>query len=210
LKLIEVRDLPLDGLKIIRFGRFPDERGYFTEHYRKSDILTAVDPSMPEFVQCNESYSRAGTIRGLHFQWNPYMGKMVRTLIGRMFDIALDVRLGSPTFGKAIAYEMPARREGEFDEWIWLPPGFAHGNLYPEDSLIEYMCTGEYSPGNEGTISPFASDIDWSLCGDGFRSLFSETASTTRLVTDKDRHGLSVAAWAEGTSAKLFVFPMPK
>ena len=206
MKLLEVRDLPLEGVKVIRFGRFPDDRGYFTEHYRKSDILAAVDPAMPEFVQCNESYSRAGTIRGLHFQWNPYMGKMVRTLMGRMFDIALDVRKGSPTFGKAVAYEMPSRRTGDFDEWIWLPPGFAHGNVYTEDSLIEYMCTGEYSPGNEGTISPFAADIDWSLCDDGFRREFGEIARATTLVTDKDRNGLSVAGWAESAASQLFLY----
>ena len=205
MKLLEVRDLPLEGVKVVRFGRFLDDRGYFTEHYRKSDILAAVDPSMPEFVQCNESYSRAGTVRGLHFQWDPNMGKMVRTLSGRMIDFALDVRKGSPTFGKAIGYEMPARRDADFDEWIWLPPGFAHGNVYPEESLIEYMCTGEYAPGHEGTISPFAPDIDWSLCPPEIKATFDRVAATTKLVTDKDRNGLTVAQWLAGPESDNFI-----
>jgi dTDP-4-dehydrorhamnose 3,5-epimerase len=206
LKVIEVKDLALEGVKVLRFGRFLDQRGYFTEHYRKSEILAALDPTLPEFVQCNESYSRAGTVRGLHFQWNPNMGKLVRTLSGRMIDFALDVRKGSPTFGKAIGYEMPARRDGDFDEWIWLPPGFAHGNVYPEESLIEYMCTGEYAPGNEGTISPFAPDIDWSLCAPDVKRTLDGIASVTSLVTEKDRNGMTVAEWLASPNSGHFVY----
>ena len=166
MKILEVRTLPVPEIKVIRFGRFRDERGYFTEPYRRSD----VDAIRTEFLaglsfpQVNESCSRAGVVRGLHFQWNPFMGKLVRTISGRMVDLVLDIRLDSPTLGKIVAYDMPASREADCSEWIWVPPGFAHGNLFTEETIIEYFCTGEYSPGNEAAVSPLAADLDWSLC----------------------------------------------
>src|SRR5439155_25851733 len=144
-------------IKVIRFGRFRDYRGYFTEHFRRSDLHTHPQTAFlkgVEFVQGNESFSRAGTIRGLHFQWNPYMGKLVRTLSGHMIDLVLDIRKGSPTFGKAVAYEMPANAQDAFGEWIWVPPGFAHGNAFLAETSIEYFCSGEYSPHCEAGISP--------------------------------------------------------
>jgi dTDP-4-dehydrorhamnose 3,5-epimerase len=203
-KIVEIKDLALEGVKVVRFGRFPDDRGYFAEHYRKSDMASAL--GIPEFVQSNESFSRTGTLRGLHLQWNPYMGKLVRTLMGRMVDLVLDVRKGSQTFGKIIAYDLPAHRDGDFDEWIWLPPGFAHGNVFPQESLIEYFCTGEYSPGNEGTVSPFAKDLDWSLCAPDLKTLFDGIAATTTLVTQKDRDGHSLASWQASAPADKFVY----
>src|SRR5258708_101271 len=149
MNVLEVKALALPEIHVIRFGRFRDQRGYFTEHFRRSDLHTS--PHTPflkgvEFVQGNESFSWAGTVRGLHFQWNPYMGKLVRTLHGHMIDLVLDIRKGSPAFGKIIAYDMPTRKTDDFNEWIWVPPGFAHGNVFPEDTSIEYFCTGEYSP----------------------------------------------------------------
>ena len=209
MKLLAAESLEIPEIRVIRFARFPDERGYFTEQFRKSDLQT--DPLTPfmrgvEFVQANESYSRAGTVRGLHFQWNPYMGKLVRTLHGRMVDLVLDIRRGSPTFGKAIAYDMPARGGEDFDEWIWIPPGFAHGNVFPEDTSIEYLCSGEYSPGNEAGISPLAEDVDWSLCDPALRELFHNIASSTHLMTDKDRNGLSVSAWESDERSENFLY----
>ena len=196
-------------IKVISFGRFRDERGYFTEHFRRSDLQTnPLTPFMRgvEFVQANESFSRAGTVRGLHFQWDPYMGKLVRTLRGRMVDLVLDIRKGSPTFGKAIAYDMPSDGSEEFNEWIWVPPGFAHGNAFAEDTSIEYFCSGQYSPGNEAGISPLAEDIDWSLCDPSLRETFHAVASSTRLMTDKDRYGLSVSAWEGDARSGNFTY----
>ena len=167
MKLIDVEPLCIDAVKVVRFGRFPDARGYFAEHFRRSDFQESEELSFMrgvELLQANESYSRQGTIRGLHFQWNPYMGKLVRTVSGRMVDMFLDIRKGSPTFGKAACYDMPADPGADHQEWIWVPPGFAHGNFFSETTLIEYFCTGEYSPGCEAGISPLADDIDWSLC----------------------------------------------
>jgi dTDP-4-dehydrorhamnose 3,5-epimerase len=198
MKILEVRTLALEPIKMIRFARFRDHRGYFTEHFRQSDLWNhsqATGLKNVLFVQGNESYSRRGTLRGLHFQWNPYMGKLVRTVSGRMLDIVLDIRKGSPTWGQAILQDMPANRAAEFDEWIWVPPGFAHGNVFLEDTLIEYLCSGEYSQGCEAGISPYSQDIDWSLCDPALKASLNEIASTTTLVTDKDRNGFSLKQW---------------
>ena len=209
MKILSVKQLEIPEIKVIWFARFRDERGYFTEHFRRNDFDTnSLTPFMRgvEFVQANESFSRASTIRGLHYQWNPYMGKLVRTLHGHMVDLVLDIRRGSPTFGKAIAYDMPSDGSEEFNEWIWVPPGFAHGNAFLEDTTIEYFCSGEYSPGNEAGISPLAEDIDWSLCDPHLKEVFCEIASSTRLMTDKDRNGLSVSAWERDERSENFVY----
>jgi len=209
MKILDVKQLEMPEIKVIRFARFCDERGYFTEHFRKSDLQTNPLTSFMkelEFVQTNESFSRTGTVRGLHFQWNPYMGKLVRTLYGHMVDLILDIRKGSPSFGKAIAYDMPSDMSGDFNEWIWIPPGFAHGNMFLEDTSIEYFCSGEYSPGNEAGISPLAEDIDWSLCDQNLRETFHDVASRTSLITDKDRDGLSVSAWKQDQRSETFTY----
>jgi dTDP-4-dehydrorhamnose 3,5-epimerase len=209
MKVIDVETLAIEDVKVIRFARFCDHRGYFTEHYRRSDFKTSGQvPFMNDvdFVQCNESYSQKGTVRGLHFQWNPYMGKLIRTLQGRMIDMVLDIRKGSPTFGKIIFYDMPADHKQEYGEWIWVPPGFAHGNFFPEETMIEYFCSGEYSPGCEAGISPLAGDIDWTLCDNSLKKLFDGIATSTSLITDKDKNGFTVAAWLEDENSDNFIY----
>ena len=101
MKIIDVKSTTFKEVKVIRFQRFTDNRGYFTETYRKSDFQK--NPMLKflrnkYFVQTNASYSRNKVIRGLHFQFNPYMDKLVRTVRGRMVDLFLDIRIGSPTF----------------------------------------------------------------------------------------------------------------
>ena len=190
MKITEIEALKIEDVKIVRFVRFCDHRGYFTEHFRRSDFANHAELGFMkgvEFVQCNESCSKKGVIRGLHFQWNPYMGKLVRTLAGRMVDMVLDIRKGSPTFGKIVCYDMPAGPEADHAEWIWVPPGFAHGNFFTEETLIEYFCSGEYSPGCEAGISPLSPDIDWSLCDPQLAEEFKKIAASTELITDKDR-----------------------
>src|ERR687885_2210866 len=185
MKILAVNQLEIPEIRVIRFARFRDQRGYFTEHFRNSDFQTnPLTPFMKgvEFVQTNESFSKAGTVRGLHFQWNPYMGKLVRTLYGHMIDLILDIRRGSPTFGKIIAYDMRSNGTEDFDEWIWVPPGFAHGNALLEDTLIEYFCSGEYSPGHEAGIYPLAEDIDWSLSDNNLKQAFDKVALSTWLI----------------------------
>ena len=209
MKILEVKDLKIADIKIIRYGKFADHRGFFAEHFRKSDIATLPPLSFlrgVEFLQCNESFSRPGTVRGLHFQWNPYMGKLVRTLKGRMIDLVLDIRVGSPTFGKIIAYDMPADLNSEFGEWIWIPPGFAHGNYFPVESHIEYFCSGEYSPGCEAGISPLAADIDWSACDPELKKCFDAIVADGPLMTEKDRNGFSLASWKQNPDSERFLF----
>jgi len=213
MKILDVKSLAIESVKVIRFARFCDDRGYFTETFRKSDLLnnSQVDSmTNVEFVQANESLSKKGVIRGLHFQWNPYMGKLVRTIKGRMVDIVLDIRKGSPTLGKSIAYDMLANLDANASEWIWVPPGFAHGNFFTEDSMIEYFCSGEYSPGCEAGISPLAKDIDWSLCDPTLKQAFDEMASTTQLMTNKDKNGFSLQTWLADERSDNFLYEQLK
>ena len=207
MKIIEVRSLAIDAIQIIKFARFRDLRGYFTEHFRRSDVKkhpALASMQKVEFVQGNESYSRKGTLRGLHFQWNPYMGKMVRTISGRMLDIVLDIRKDAPTFGKALIYDLPADSAAESQEWIWVPPGFAHGNIFPEDTIIEYLCSGEYSQGCEAGISPLAEDIDWSWCEPALKQIFDQLVAATPIITDKDRNGLTLQQWLKDERSNHF------
>ena len=95
MKILEIRSLAIPDVKVVRYARFGDERGYFTETYRKSDFFGHADAGCfagIEFKQCNESRSRAGVVRGLHFQWNPCQGKLVRTIAGHMIDSSANNR----------------------------------------------------------------------------------------------------------------------
>ena len=118
--------------------------------------------------------------------------------------IILDIRKGSPTLGKLVMYDMPADRASASQEWIWVPPGFAHGNVFPEDTLIEYFCSGEYSQGCEAGISPYAPDIDWALCDASLKKAFDGIAVATSLVTEKDRNGFSLSQWLKDERSNNF------
>ncbi len=209
MKVLSITNLAIPEVKVIRFARFRDNRGYFSEHYRFTDFEDGDAASFMNgvrFLQMNESFSKPHTVRGLHYQWNPLMGKLVRTVRGRMIDMVLDIRKGSPTYGKIIAYDMPVSAEEDYSEWIWVPPGFAHGNTFTDDTVIEYLCSGEYSPGNEAGISPIADDLDWSLCDPELASLFQEIAHNTELMTDKDRNGFSLASWTADPRSENFLY----
>ena len=207
MKVLEVKNLCIPAVKVVRFARFRDHRGYFTEPFRESQFAAEM-PFMSDvgFVQANESFSIRGVVRGLHFQWNPYMGKLVRTVHGRMVDVFLDIRKGSPTFGKAAAHEIVATADMDFGEWIWVPPGFAHGNFFSEDTTIEYFCSGEYSPGCEAGISPLSDDIDWSLCDPELKEEFDRAVQTRELMAEKDINGLSMAAWVSDERSENFLY----
>jgi len=202
MKILETKKLAIPEIKVIKYGHFSDQRGYFTEQFRKSQFAEFDFFQGFEFKQTNESFSKKNVIRGLHFQWDPYMGKLVRTVSGLMVDLVLDIRKNSPTFGKAIAYKMPY--DAKSREWIWVPPGFAHGNFYVEDSVIEYFCTGEYSPESEAGISPIAEDIDWSLCDPELKKLFDQVKANV-IMSDKDRDGLTVATWEKDARSEKFM-----
>jgi dTDP-4-dehydrorhamnose 3,5-epimerase len=209
MKIVSVRELAIPDIKVIRFARFLDHRGYFTEPYRHSDFNAANVPASLRglrFVQTNESFSRAGAIRGLHFQWNPFMGKLVRTVRGRMVDLVLDIRKGSPTYGRIIAHDMPCNAAEDSGEWIWVPPGFAHGNFFPEDSQIEYFCTGEYSPGCEAGLSPLAADLDWTLCEPDLKRQFDALLAGNPLISAKDQNGLTLTTWTADERSSHFLY----
>jgi len=206
MKILSIQELAIPEIKVIRFARFCDHRGYFTESYRESDFQKMEFMRDVRFLQCNESFSKVNTIRGLHYQWNPYMGKLIRTLQGRMVDLVLDISKGSPTFGKIIAWDMPSRLEADFNEWIWVPPGFAHGNFFTEPTTIQYFCSGSYNPECEAGISPFADDIDWSLCDPGLKQIFDTIKTGKPLMTDKDINGYTLESWTQNPSSNQFVY----
>jgi dTDP-4-dehydrorhamnose 3,5-epimerase len=207
MKVISVAELALPAVKVIRFARFRDQRGYFTEPFRRSDFDSHPDLTCFRglaFVQANESHSRPNVVRGLHFQFSPFMGKLVRTIAGHMVDVVLDLRKGSPTLGKAVMYDMPADSGGEFAEWIWVPPGFAHGNYFPAESTIEYYCSGEYNQSGEAGISPLSRDIDWSLCDGALKDRFDAIAADGAIISDKDRDAPSLRSWLDDPRSDHF------
>ena len=143
-----VQDLSLSGLKLISLKVFRDERGYFVERYQKERFAGYGLPS--EFFQDNHSRSSPGVIRGLHYQHSPNQGKLVGCLRGKIWDVAVDIRKDSPTFGKWEAVEL----SDENGKLLWVPPGFAHGFcvLGVEDADVMYKVDYPYSPKTEGGI----------------------------------------------------------
>ena len=123
-----------------------------------------------------------------------------------MIDMVLDIRKESPTFGKVIGYDMPATPDGDFGEWIWVPPGFAHGNFFTEESHIEYFCSGEYNPECEAGISPFAADIDWSFFDSELKKEFDAIASAHPLMSEKDQKGHSLSSWVDNSNSNQFLW----
>lgn len=140
--------LLLEGLFIIRPKIFYDERGYFFESYNEE--LFHKNGLPVSFAQDNQSMSKKGVLRGLHFQNPPFeQGKLVRVISGSVLDIVVDIRKGSPTFGKHFAIEIKSHDYLMF----WIPPGFAHGFLSLEDNTVfSYKCTKVYNRESEDGI----------------------------------------------------------
>lgn len=206
MKIIEIKQLAIPEVRVIKFARFSDHRGYFTETWRNSQFAEIDFMKDVRFVQMNESYSKPGTVRGLHFQWHPYVGKLVRTIRGRMVDLFLDIRKGSPTLGQAAAYDISSNVDSDYGEWIWVPPGFAHGNYFTEATVIEYLCTGQYNPQCEASVSPLATDIDWSLCDPHLYREFASIVGNAEFITDKDKNGLTVSQWLDDSRSDSFIY----
>lgn len=198
MKILEIKKLIIPEIKVITFQRFGDERGYFTETFRRSDFEGREEISFFKdlhFLQSNESRSSKNIFRGLHFQWDPFMGKLVRTINGHMIDFALDIRPNSKTFGKIIGYDMPSKWEDKEDSWIWIPVGFAHGVYFLEDTTIEYFCTGEWNPKAEASINPLAEDINWDLCNEEIKKIFFNNKEDI-ILSEKDSKGYDISAWS--------------
>jgi dTDP-4-dehydrorhamnose 3,5-epimerase len=159
---MHVEFLEIPAVALIQPKRFGDERGYFVETFNARLFREKVADAV--FVQDNEALSgQAGTLRGLHFQKPPAaQGKLVHVVKGAIFDVAVDIRAGSPTFGKHVA----ARLDAAGGAQLWVPPGFAHGYCTLEpDTLVSYKVTNFYSPAGEGGIlwNDPALAIDWPL-----------------------------------------------
>jgi dTDP-4-dehydrorhamnose 3,5-epimerase len=145
---MRVRETELPGVVVIEPRVFRDERGFFVESYHARRYAEAGIPG--PFVQDNHSRSLRDTLRGLHFQWRKPQGKLVRVIEGDIYDVAVDVRPDSPTFGRWVA----ARLSAENFLQIYVPAGFAHGFCVTSDvAQVEYKCTEIYDPEGEGGIA---------------------------------------------------------
>ncbi|MDP1678268.1 MAG: dTDP-4-dehydrorhamnose 3,5-epimerase [Bacteroidota bacterium] len=145
---MKFQNSPLQGVVVIYPDVLRDDRGYFFEAFSKkrySDICGDVD-----FVQDNVSESMQYTIRGLHYQVGEFaQGKLCKVLSGKVIDVAVDIRFGSPTFGKYFAVELSDENSAQ----LWIPPGFAHGfSVLSEKAVFHYKCTNYYSKAHERAI----------------------------------------------------------
>lgn len=158
--MIDVQNTKLDGVKIIKVRRYSDNRGFFQENfnereYRKHNI--SVD-----FVQDNFSFSKYGVLRGLHFQKSKPQGKLVSCVSGKVFDVIVDIRKNSTTFGEHISVELSHKNNLQ----VWIPEGFAHGFcVMSETAKFLYKCTNYYDPEDEEGLIWNDSDlgINWPI-----------------------------------------------
>lgn len=158
---VKIHETDFPGVLIIQTACFNDERGFFSETY--SEKIWRDAGFSEHFVQDNLSKSAKGTMRGLHYQLEPNgMGKLVRAVTGAVYDVGVDLRVGSPTFGKHFATTLQA---GD-NRWLWLPSGFAHGFVALEnDTLVYYKCNSMHCPEAERAIrySDPALAVAWPL-----------------------------------------------
>lgn len=145
---IKVTKTRIEDLYIIEPAVFFDERGYFTETYNKQEMVAAG--LHMDFVQDNESMSAKGVLRGLHYQKEHPQGKLVRVILGAVFDVAVDLRAGSPTFGQWYGSELSSENR----KMLYIGPGFAHGFLVLSDTAVfSYKVTDHYRPDDEGGLT---------------------------------------------------------
>ena len=158
---MKVIETEIEGVFILEPRVFGDDRGYFFESFSLKHFEEKVSKTV--FVQDNESKSKYGVLRGLHYQLPQYtQAKLVRVVKGRVLDVAVDIRKGSPTFGKYVAVELSEENKLQF----FLPKGFAHGfAVLSEEAIFQYKCDEYYAPDYEGAICYDDPDlgIDWRL-----------------------------------------------
>jgi dTDP-4-dehydrorhamnose 3,5-epimerase len=179
----------LDEVKIVVPKRMPDDRGFFIEVYRQ-DLFREL--GLPDrFVQLNHSRSSRGVVRGLHFQWDPPMGKLMRVIVGRAFLVAVDIRVGSPTLGRWVGVDLSAEEPRQ----LWAPASFARGFCVLSDvAEIEYLTTGTYNRATESGIrwNDPAIGIDWPV--------------TEPILSARDESAQSLAEWLARPEAANFRF----
>lgn len=148
---MQVISTPLHDVLLLQPRRFGDSRGWFAEVFNANTFASAGLPS--SFVQDNQSFSARGVLRGLHYQLGKPQGKLVRVLSGHIWDVAVDLRRGSPGFGKWAGFHLKPRNEVGELEMLWIPEGFAHGFLVlSETAEVLYKTTDVYYPAGERSI----------------------------------------------------------
>ena len=179
----------IEDVVIVRPEVFQDARGFFSEIYRKDQFEELGLPG--EFVQANHSGSVKGTQRGLHFQWEPPMGKLMRVTRGAAFLVAVDIRLGSPTLGRWVGVE--ASEDNRLQ--VFAPAGFARGfGVLSDHAEVQYLCTGVYNSGAESGISwcDPALGIDWPI--------------DDPIISDKDAQAQTLQQWLDSDEARFFSY----
>ena len=170
---MQIEQTALQDVLILTPQRHGDARGFFSESWNKARF--AEHGLTPEFVQDNHSMSeQVGTLRGLHFQAPPHaQGKLVRCGRGAFYDVAVDIRVGSPTYGQLVGIELSF----ENGRQLWVPAGFAHGfvTLRPETEIV-YKCTDYYNADADGGVRWDSCGVDWPLDGDPVLSGKDESA----------------------------------
>jgi dTDP-4-dehydrorhamnose 3,5-epimerase len=171
--------LALAGLQLLTPTRYEDERGFFLETFRQQDFVQHCGNY--QLVQDNLSRSKQGVLRGLHYQWQRPQGKLIRVNSGTVFDVVVDLRRSSATFGQWLGLYLHADQHQQ----LWVPPGFAHGfYVCSAAAEVQYKCTDYYQPGDEYCIhwqDPTLA-IEWP-CGD-----------ETPLLSAKDQQGILLSA----------------
>ena len=170
-KCLDENGVEFQGLYEICPKVFGDARGYFFESYSEKDFFEAG--LRMKFVQDNQSMSTKGVLRGLHFQTQHPQGKLVRALQGKVYDVAVDIRNGSPTFGKYYGVILDSEKQNQF----YIPEGFAHGFYVLSDTAVfAYKCTDFYDPKGEGGLmwNDDTVGIDWKKIGGEIEPLLSE------------------------------------
>ncbi|RJK94699.1 dTDP-4-dehydrorhamnose 3,5-epimerase [Paracoccus aestuarii] len=176
---MQIDTTPLSGVLILTPVRHGDARGFFSESWNRRTLAEA-GLDLPDFVQDNHSISmRAGTLRGLHYQAPPHaQGKLVRCGRGRLFDVAVDARRGSSTFGQWFGTELSF----ENGRQLWVPAGFLHGFVTREpETEIVYKCTAHYDRACDGAVAWDSLGIDWGV--------------NDPILSDKDRAAPAFADW---------------
>lgn len=181
--IMNILTTPIDGLLVIEPSVFNDARGFFTETYNTERYAQAGIAN--HFVQDNMSSSSYGVVRGLHFQRPPYaQAKLVQCVVGKVLDVAVDLRTGSPTYGQWYSVELSADNHRQF----FIPQGFAHGfSVLSEKAVFTYKCDNLYHPEAEGGVllTDPALDIDWRISHD--RMILSEKDTRHPLLADLDK-----------------------
>lgn len=186
---IKIEARHLNGVVVLVPDVFQDSRGFFMETFRE-DVFKSLD--LPtHFVQDNHSRSVKGVVRGLHFQWEPPMGKLMRVPLGSAFLVAVDIRKGSPTLGKWVGVEASAENRRQ----VWAPAGFARGFCVLSDvAEIQYKCTGIYNHKGE-------SGILWNDPEIGVKWPVSDPVQS-----DKDRNAQTLAQWLARPESNNFKY----